>query len=81
LGGVAYIAIHYLLGPRIAGTPDYEQLPLISFYGDPFSTGRATTLREYAPGDVPCRPYCRTGEEIFNAVKGSIDLILRNSLR
>jgi hypothetical protein len=79
--GVAIIALAYEHGPRIPGTANHWPHPYVRFYGDPASTGGFVTLKEYAPGDIPCRPYCRTGEQIFNSVKGRIDLILRNSLR
>jgi hypothetical protein len=80
--GVVYISIANERWRHIPGTQISEVVPGVAISGDPASTGvHHAFLTESAPGDVPCRPYCRTAEETFAAVRGRIDLILRNVSR
>jgi hypothetical protein len=77
-GGVVYIEILSQRWRHLGGTQISEVIPAVYVYGDPAVVRGPVLLTEAAPGDVPCQSYCRSAEQTFNAVRGRIDLILRN---
>lgn len=76
--GVVHISLVHLVRPD-GGDGTAGSVPQVGIWGDSDQIGAHHLLLDRpAPGDVPCHPYCRTAEEAFAAVKGRIDIIIRN---
>lgn len=76
--GVIHIEIVHLLRRDEGGGPA-GSVPQVGIWGDPDQVGvHHVLLDRPAPGDIPCPGHCRTADQAFAAVKGRIDIIIRN---
>jgi hypothetical protein len=76
--GIVYIEIIAQRWRHLDGTQISEVIPAVHVYGNAAVIKGPILLTEPAPGDVPCQSYCRSAQQTFDAVRGRIDLILRN---